>query len=93
MFLFGKGINLELELILNLEGICLGLVEELILIVSRIGNLLFFQSQGRFEISDFLLGLFEFVTENSGFVLCRTRFVGCVDKLTSKLSRLSTSFI
>jgi hypothetical protein len=46
LLLFVEGVKLELELVLHLDGILLGLMDELVLIVPGRADFLVFESQG-----------------------------------------------
>ncbi len=69
MLLLGKSVDLVIKLLLDFESVGLSLVNELILIVARVGKLLVLQLQSCPRLLQVLGQLLKLVPEDSGLVL------------------------
>ncbi len=69
MLLLGKSVDLVLKLLLDFESVGLSLVNELILIVARVGELLVLQLQSCPRLLQVLGQLLKLVPEDPGIIL------------------------
>jgi hypothetical protein len=69
VLLLGKSVDLVLKLLLDFESVGLSLVNELILIVARVGELLVLQLQSCPRLLQVLGQLLKLVPEDPGIIL------------------------
>ena len=82
-----------MELVLQLYGVLLGLVDQLILVVPGRADFLVLEGQGSLEVHDLLLSLLELVADDPRLVLCRPGLIGGVHELPSELGSLSPGLV
>ena len=93
LLLLAERVKLELELVLQLDGILLGLVDQLVLVVPGRADLLVLERQGSLELHDLLLSLLQLVADDPRLVLCRPGLIGGVHELPSELGCLSPGLV
>jgi hypothetical protein len=93
LLLLVESVQLELELVLELDGILLGLMDELVLIVPGGADFLLFEGKGTLKFCYHLLGLLKLVSDDARLVLCRPGLIGGIHQLPGELSSLSPCLV